>query len=320
MTPGRSRTALLLLLAASAGAAQAPAPPPAWEVATVTPDAIELAASTYVVKPGDTLTRVIEKTGASADAIARANDLSPPFRLRLGRRLKIPAGRYHRVGKGQSGIAIARAYGVDWSRIATLNHLEEPFVLRAGDRLLLPSRTEVAHMTLEQRAAAFRIDIDDLVTGGEPALAATARPAPPTRSAARTVSPTVPVATPDVAFTGRFAWPAFGRVARGFGVNAYGGRNDGIDIDAERGTPIVAAADGVVAWAAEYPAFGRLILLRHGSGWVTIYGRVEGLAVARGQAVTRGQTIARAGASELHFEIRDGRRPVSPLGLLPARG
>lgn len=300
--------------------------PPAWEARAVTPAADEVAAATYVVKPGDTLSHVVEKTNAGADAIARANKLAPPFALRPGQKLAIPPGRYHRVRRGEAGIAIARAYGVEWARITALNHLEPPYQLRAGDRLLIPSAGEVAKMTLEQRAAAFRIDIDDLVTGSEPALAPKAAPAPPSPSPTRTLAPTTPVAAPETRFDGRFGWPLVGKVIRAFGALPNGTRNDGINLAATLGEPIQAAADGIVAYAGSLAAFGQLILIRHGDGWLTAYGHAQTLLVTRGQAVSRGQTIARAGATgsagtpQLHFEIRQGRRPVNPVGLLPRVG
>ncbi|HWI87005.1 MAG TPA: M23 family metallopeptidase [Sphingomonas sp.] len=297
---------------------------PVWEVATVAPDAVEIPRSIYIVKPGDTLSAVVRSTGAGADAIARENHLAPPFTVRPGQKLRIPAGRYHNVGKGQSGIAIARAYGVDWARIVALNHLEEPFILRAGERLLIPSNSEVARMTLEQRAAAFRIDLDDLVTGSEPALGEKAKPAAPSPSPARQLPPTTPVAEPITDFGGRFAWPLQGKIVRPYGPMSNGGRNDGVNIAASRGTIVAAAADGVVAWAGRHPTYGNVILLRHGSGWVTIYGHADKLLVTRGQSIRRGQPIARVGMTgssadqpQLFFEILQGRKPVSPMGLLP---
>ncbi|WP_294392427.1 peptidoglycan DD-metalloendopeptidase family protein [uncultured Sphingomonas sp.] len=322
MRTGLAPLALLLIAAAPKPDSE---PPPVWEVKAATPAARDVAARTYVVKPGETLSHVAMRTGASEEAIARANRIDPPFSVWSGRRLKIPAGRYHTVGKGESGIAIARAYGVDWSRIATLNHLKEPYLLRAGQRLMIPSSKEVAKMTLEQRAAAFTIDIDDLVTGSEPALAEQAKPAAPTRSAARKLPPTVAVSEPARAFAGRFAWPLPGKVIGRFGQYAGGGRNDGIDIATAIGMPVRAAADGVVAFAGPLGGFGQLVLIRHGEGWLTAYGYADRVMVRRGQSVSRGDTIARAGASgsarrpQLHFEVREGRRPVDPLRLLPGQ-
>ncbi|WP_174273843.1 murein hydrolase activator EnvC family protein, partial [Sphingomonas bacterium] len=177
--------------------------------------------------------------------------------------------------------------------------------------------------TLEQRAAAFKLDLDDLVTGSEPALAPAARPVAPVRSPAPRVAASEPIAEPETHFAGRFAWPLKGRILRPFGPLANGGRNDGINIKARTGATIAAAADGAVAYAATYPGFGQVVLIRHGNGWITLYGHAGALLVKRGQAVTRGQPIASVGSTgsvsepQLHFEIREGRRPVNPIDWLP---
>ncbi|WP_442680860.1 peptidoglycan DD-metalloendopeptidase family protein [Sphingomonas sp. ASY06-1R] len=295
-----------------------------WDVTKVSPDAVDIPKSIYFVQPGDTLLAIMRKTGGSANVIAHDNDLEPPFRLRPGQKLKIAAGRYHTVRKGQSGIAIARAYGVEWLRIVDLNHLEEPYALREGERLLLPPAKEVAGMTLEQRAAAFKIDLTDIATGGEPALAPQARPAAPTASPRRTLPATTPVAEPAVDFGGRFAWPVQGKVIRRYGPMDNGGRSDGIAIAAPFGRPIGAAADGIVIWVGQHPAFGNVVLLRHGNGWVTIYGNADRLLVKRGQSVKIGQAIAQVGLSgsgvdrpQTFFEVLRGRKPVNPMSLLP---
>lgn len=299
--------------------------PPAWQLRKVEPSATDVAASVYVVKAGDSLRRVSETTGAGSEAIARVNDIPSPFKIVVGQKLKIPAGRYHRVGKGETGIAIARAYGVEWHRIAALNELAEPYVLREGQRLLVPSKVEVATMTSDQRAAAFRLDIEDLITGSEPALATKAKPAPPAVSPARILPPTTPVAEPTE-FAGRFDWPVRGPILRRFGKYAGGQQNDGVNIGVNRGSTVAAAADGVVAYVgSDIPAYGTLVLVRHGDGWISAYGYADSLSVTRGQKVKRGQMIARSGANpytgepQLHFEIRNGRKPVNPLSYLPRR-
>lgn len=303
-----------------------PGPPPAWIAKPVSPDASQIPGSSYVVKRGDTLSHIANVTGPSADVIAHANGIKPPFVVKTGQKLKIPGGRYHLVRKGESGIAIARAYGVDWSEVATMNHLEEPFVLREGQRLLLPSALEAANMSLEQRAEAFQLDIDDIVTGGEPALAENVSPTLPTPGTAQPVSPTTALATPNADFDGQFVWPIEGKIVRHFGDLGNGRRNDGVNIAAAIGTPIRAAADGVVAYVGtDVAIYGGLVLLKHGNGWLTAYGHCQQIAVTRGQAVKKGDiiaTIAEAGlASEdqLHFEIRKGRTPIDPRSRLPRR-
>lgn len=299
-----------------------PAPVSSWEARRVTADARAIPASEYVVVRGDTLRRIADKTGAGSEAIARANNLPPPYTIRIGQRLSIPGGRYHLVRAGETGIAIARAYGVDWSRVVTENDLTEPYILRTGMRLLIPGDPRT--MTIEERAAAFSLDIDDIVTGGQPAIAERARPTRPTASSARILPPDAAVAAPAT-LRGGFAWPARGTVIRRFGPIASGERSDGIKIALPLDTPILAAADGTVAYVgSEIPSLGGLVILQHGSGWTSVYGHAGQLLVQRGQSVKRGQMIALSGDSgtnraQLHFELRQGRTPVDPLPRLPSR-
>ena len=293
-----------------------------WEARPVRPAAKEVPSSSYVVAPGDTLGSIAARTGAGEGAIAQANDLQTPFAIAAGQRLTIPGGRYHVVRPGQSGIAIARAYGVEWSRIVAANALAEPFVLRIGQRILIPG-TEPGSNSLADRAAAFTLDVDDILTGGEPAQAAHQSPAKPVNTPRRVLPPTAVVAAP-AQLRGGFLWPVDGRVVKRFGPGATGERNDGIKIAVPLSTPIHSAADGVVAYAGSgIAALGGLVIIKHGGGWTSVYGHAARLLVRRGQAVKQGQTVALSGDTgfadrpEVHFELRKGRTPVDPQTELP---
>jgi len=306
--------------------AEVPAPPsapPAWEARPVTPDARTIADSTYIVRPGDTLRGIADRTGSGSETIAKANGLEPPFVIRAGQQLRIPGGRYHLVRPGESGIAIARAYGVRWADIVAANDLVEPYVLRSGRRILIPGGAKPPQ-TLAERAAAFKIDLGDIATGGgEPAIPDNVRPTRPAASVRKPLASTVAVAAPT-ALNGPFIWPvASGNVVRRFGAGASGERNDGIKIAVPIGTPIHAVADGVVIYTTDSIAgLGGLVMVRHGDGWTSVYGHASRILVTRGQAVKRGQTVALSGDTgfadrpELHFELRKGRTPVDPLSEL----
>lgn len=296
-----------------------PAPRPAWEAASVTTDAQSIAASNYLVQPGDTLRGIADRTGSGSEAIARENGLEPPYTVRVGQELRIPGGRYHLVRAGQTGIAIARAYGVPWAEIVAANALSQPYILRSGQRILIPG----GHASsAAERAAAFKLDIDDILTGGEPAIAENQRPAH-TSGPERRLPPTVAVA-PPARFAGRFTWPLHGPIVAAFGAGASGTRNNGVKIGAPVGTPIKAAASGTVVYVGDdVPGLGGLVMILHGSGWTSVYGHASRILVHRGEAVRQGQTIALSGATgfadrpELHFELRKGRTPVDPLSELP---
>lgn len=303
-----------------------PAPRPAWEARPVVADAMEVRPQVYVIEPGDTLNRIAAKTGAGAEAIARVNGLTTPNQLHNGDRLQIPGGRFHLVRAGQSGIAIARAYGVPWSRVVDANGLIDPYILRTGQRVLIPdlTPTQPGLSSTAQRAAAFKLDIDDILTGGEPALARNTRPVAPVAGPTR-VLPATAAVLPPARFSGSgFAWPAQGRVISRFGTGQSGERQNGVNIAVPTGTPVRAAADGVVAYVGSgVAALGGLVIVKHGSNWTTVYGYASRLLVQRGQAVKRGQTIALSGETgsverpAVHFELRRGRTPVNPEDQLP---
>jgi lipoprotein NlpD len=195
-------------------------------------------------------------------------------------------------------------------------------VLRVGQRILIPG-TPAGSNSLAERAAAFTLDVDDILTGGEPAVAQNEAPAKPAPSARRVLPPTAVVAAPRQ-LRGGFLWPVDGRVVKRFGPGASGERNDGIKIAVPVSTPIHAAADGVVAYVGGgIAALGGLVIIKHGGGWTSVYGHASQLLVRRGQAVKQGQTVALSGDTgfadrpEVHFELRKGRAPVDPQSELP---
>lgn len=293
---------------------------PVWEMRPVAANAVTVAGGSYTVVAGDTLRSIGNRTGAGSETLARANGLTAPFIIRPGQVLSVPSGRYHNVGEGETGIAIARAYGIGWQEIIAANALEPPYALRIGQRLLLPGAS--TDSTLETRASAFKLDIDDILTGGEPAAVAEAPDATPQPAPTRPLAPGVAVRDP-ARFAGSFAWPADGRIANRFGPLGEGQVNQGIDIAVAQSAPISAAADGVVAFVGNDVAnYGGLILIRHGEGWITAYGRATAASVTRGQSVKKGQTIGKAGngaAPLLFFQMRKSGKPVDPVKQLPVR-
>jgi murein DD-endopeptidase MepM/ murein hydrolase activator NlpD len=301
--------------------AEVVAPTPAWSPATVQRNAQLVGGTTHVVRAGDTLYRIGNESGAGADAIARANGLVAPFTLQVGQQLKIPAGLYHRVGAGETGIAIARAYGVPWASVVTLNGLAEPYILRAGQFLRLPDSASAVPVdgtpqSAQAMADAFTLNIDDIVTGSQPA-----RPEPGRQSGPLSTPVTAPAS-----YAGGFGWPLSGRLVGRFGSQGGGRVNDGINIAAPLGTAVMSAGDGVVVYSGnEISVFGGLVMVDHGGGWITAYGHLGGLNVARGDRVTYGQALGTVGDTgyvdtpQLHFEIRKDRKPLDPLMKLPVR-
>lgn len=116
--------------------------------------------------------------------------------------------------------------------------------------------------------------------------------------------------------------PAAGPVSQGFGNGHMG-----IDIAAPMGSPILAAADGVVINAGPASGFGLWIRIRHNDGTITTYGHNDVNFVSVGQRVTVGQRIGNVGnrgnstGPHLHFEVDlPGGIKTDPIPWLAARG
>jgi murein DD-endopeptidase MepM/ murein hydrolase activator NlpD len=125
--------------------------------------------------------------------------------------------------------------------------------------------------------------------------------------------------------------PVEGPVGSGFGfrVDPFTGRGAlhmGLDFPADVGTPIMAAAGGVVVNTEVHPAYGNLVEVDHGNGLVTRYAHASKVVVKQGDLVKRGQVVAQVGNTgrstgpHLHFEVLVDGVPQNPARFLAGRG
>jgi murein DD-endopeptidase MepM/ murein hydrolase activator NlpD len=127
----------------------------------------------------------------------------------------------------------------------------------------------------------------------------------------------------EVAFrgSGRFLWPSVGKITSPFGRR---GRefHTGIDVAADRGTPIRASNSGTVTFAGSRGNYGNLVIINHGGGFETYYAHADSILVSVGDKVEKGQQIATVGTTgrttgpHVHFEVRLNGNPQNPLSYL----
>lgn len=122
---------------------------------------------------------------------------------------------------------------------------------------------------------------------------------------------------------------AAGHLGSAFGwrIDPFSGRNalhTGLDFQADTGTPILAAAGGVVVTQETHPAYGNMVEVEHGNNLVTRYAHASRVFVKQGDVVKRGQKIAEVGTSgrstgpHLHFEVLVQGVPQDPHKFLKA--
>ena len=204
---------------------------------------------------------------------------------------------YYRVERGDTLYKIARDNRTSVQNIVRWNQMTNPDAIEVGQVLRVappPGTTTASTPSTTGTGSAGRT-----------------RPAPsaPVESA---VKPATSIS---------LVWPAAGNVVRTFD----GSKSKGIDIANSPGTPVIAAAPGVVVYAGNgLRGYGNLIILKHNADYLTAYAHNRALLVKEGQSVTQGQSIAEMGNSDsdrvaLHFELRYGGRTIDPSRYLPAR-
>lgn len=200
-----------------------------------------------------------------------------------------PEGIRHTVRPGETLWTVARRHGVEVEVLARANRLRVSQRLRVGQQLMIPTMG-MAPDSQEPPSPA------EIVLG------------PP----------------PDANGVG-FAWPVSASVASPFGPRGRAWHG-GVDIRGERGTPIRAAAPGMVIASGWERGYGRVIKIWHSLDFMTVYAHNHENRVRVGEWVEQGQVIATVGstgrttAPHLHFEIRYAGRKYDPLFWLSPPG
>jgi len=257
---------------------------------------------TYKVQSGDTLTGIARHFGVSMMTVWWANDLTAKDALHIGQTLVIPPmnGVVVTVSTSDTLESLAARYGVQPSDIIDANNLSDPNLV-VGQTLTVPG------------ARAAGIATPKPVAHVATTTRATSRP---------TTTRTTHVVSGPAAYSGgRFLWPvAGGYISQYFHYGHYA-----IDIAADPGTKVMAAASGTVIFAGwKNNGGGYQVWISHGSNLYTTYNHMMSVSVGRGQSVSRGQQVGRVGMTgnatgpHCHFEVWvgmvwDGGTRVNPL-------
>ncbi len=288
-----------------------------------------------VARSGDTVSSMATRIGLAPEELARHNGLATTYALRTGEVLAIPKNvggtvvtgptgwspdlaisaidsatgamtvttqtqgtpddpLRHRVEPGDTAYSIARLYNVSVTALASWNGLGPDLGVRVGQDLMIP----VADTTVATNTSS------------------------PTPTPATTAQPVIADPTPASTATSSsgFLKPVNGTVAKPYNPQPGPNKNDGIDFAVPAGTQVKAAEGGTVALVSDSAgSLGTIVLIRHAGDIMTIYGRMSGVTVEKGEAVVRGQIIGVVADAEtpmLHFQVRKGSDRVDPAPYL----
>jgi murein DD-endopeptidase MepM/ murein hydrolase activator NlpD len=240
---------------------------------------------TYTVQKGDTLSLIGERFNTSVDSIVSINKLQSPNNIQVGTNLTIIENASGTIRRVASGDTL-------WD-IARVYGVSVEAIVSANN-IEDPKDIKIGQLLI--------------IPGAD--LSST------------------PVEIASVSRAGPLYWPVRGTITSAFGYRKHPitGRNDNhqaIDIAADSGTAVRAAASGTVTCANWQTGYGRLIIIDHGNGLETRYGHLSSWEVGEGHKVSTGDVIGYVGQTgsatgpHLHFEVRLNGTPKNPRSYLP---
>jgi len=290
---------------------------------------------THALEKGETLYAVSRKYKVSYEALAAANGITDPTKLRIGTILIIPS--VHAVAKGETLYGIAKLYGVTIGELLASNKLKQDYVLKIGDSLIIPGKKQ-----------------DSVVSPAQPAVTATSSKTPSTIATPATSTPPVtttvpaapiivaattsttlaapsgsvkkpspaissggvslpePVKTQDKVVDMKLEWPVPGKVMY------LDGKLEGMMIRVKPGEAAKAIASGTVVSAGPSRGFNQVAFIQAKSGYVYVYGGNEALFVKTGDQVVSGKEIgkigidAKDGSPIAYFFVFRNGQPIDP--------
>ena len=211
------------------------------------------------------------------------------------------SGRMTIVKPGDNLYSISFESGFNYLEVAEWNDIDPEDFIHPGQEIkLYPPENQTAPRTTTQSTSSPTQDT-------QPAAKPQSTPAASTASI-----PSTPVSD--------WIWPAEGEIIAKFSAAQ---RRNGIEIAGQNGSPIRVAASGRVVYSGTgLIGYGRIIIVKHNTSFLSVYAHNSRVVVKEGDSVKRGQKIAEMGSTDtdrvkLHFEIRHNGKPVDPLRYLP---
>lgn len=259
---------------------------------------------TYTVRKGDTMFLIAYIAGKDVKEVAALNNMSEPYQLRVGQKLKLgntklPQATAKTSTPKEVEPEVTYTSGANGTTYASDGNITGP--VKAGEADTTP---------------AVRATAGVASTATSTVVATTS-----TTPVVRATTSTSTVGTPSSKI--KWQWPTKGRVTQGFST-AEGG-NKGIDIAGSKGQDVYAAAAGKVVYAGNaLQGYGNLIIIKHDDDFLSAYAHNDKIKVSEQEKVKAGEKIATLGSTgtnsnKLHFEIRYKGKSVNPTSYLPKR-
>jgi len=269
----------------------------------------------YKIKKNDSLWSISKKFNTQVSILAEINNIDLNSPLKPDETIFVPSknGIFYKIKKGDTLSLIAKNYDADIEEISRSNNIDAKRII-AGKTIFIP---DAKNLVAKKDKKHKEINIADKKSNKREEIAVNKKDKnSETEGKSKTEYAKL-----------HLSWPIRGPITSGFGnrinpLSGYKTFHCGLDIGAEIGTPVKAAADGRVIFSGWKDAYGKIIVIQHKNDYITVYAHNSELLVDENEVVKKGQKIALSGMTgattgpHLHFEIRKGIVPLNPLRIL----
>ncbi len=264
--------------------------------------------TSHRIKKGENLWSIAKKYDTDYKIIIKANEINKPDCLNPGNTILIPnrTGINHKVNKNETLTGISKKYRIQKNKIISHNNIKKD-IIKEGKYLFIPDAVVQEIKIVKTDAKKINKNREFNPEDDEP------EDIPADRMADN--------------FKPKFIWPIKGEITSAFGkrVNPINNKSRfhcGLDIGADIGTPVTASADGESIFSGWKKGYGRVVVLKHADGYITIYAHNKMNILNTGDKIKQGEILALSGISgavtgpHLHFEIRKYLTPLNPLRFI----
>ena len=253
----------------------------------------------HILQKGETLYSISRKYNVPAASIMTFNNIANPDKLFAGQKIRIPG--IYTVKRGDTLYGIAKAENVPIAELLKANALDQNSVLKVGDRLLIPDTGQ-----------SKSIPSPDVASSGDKSGTVLSPPVP-----SGTASVFKPMDDPrsyqSKKIDGNVIWPV-----SALELSYLSGKLYGVSITAKKGEPVKTVSSGTVLSAGPYRGFGQVVFVQSKSGYIYVYGGMDGITSRPGQQLSFGDEIGTLGADslsgkpQLYFMVYNKDVPVDP--------